>query len=92
MSQAFASWLDTFVDEKGLDVDGEIFEIETSDFWGEHMVPLAVVIEAAKNASPREQAAIKNILVQIDFRNGSVLHFFEHLAKGLVQTWGSVPK
>lgn len=80
----FATWLDTFVDEKGLDVD-HVFEIETDDFWGTHFIPLAVVIEAAKNASAAEQKQIKDIVVQIDFRNGDVMHFFTHLAKGLTK-------
>jgi hypothetical protein len=78
----FANWLDTFIDEKGIDTE-HVFEIDTDDFWRHHTIPFGVVVEAAKNASATEQAQIKNIIVRIDFANGNMLHFFEHLAKGL---------
>lgn len=82
MTNTFATWLDTFVSEKELNTE-HVFTVQTDDFWGEHIIPLAVVIEAAKNASDTERAQIQDIIVQIDFRNGDVLHFFAHLAKGL---------
>jgi len=43
-----------------------------------------VVMEHIMIASDAEKAQIKNILVKIDFANGDVNHFFEHLAHGLV--------
>jgi hypothetical protein len=78
----FDRWLDTFVDEKGLDVD-HVFTVETNDFWGTHMIPLSVVIEAAHNTTLDQQHSIKQTLVLIDFKNGDPMHFFAHLAKGL---------
>ena len=32
-----------------------------------------------------DRAKIKDTLVQIDFRNGNVMDFFEYLANGLAQ-------
>lgn len=83
-STAFARWIDTFVDEKGLDREHR-FEIDTDDFWGHHSIPLGVVVDAAKSAQAFEQDQIKKMFVTIDFKNGDVLHFFEHLARGLIE-------
>lgn len=81
----FATWLDTFVSEKGLDVD-HVFEIKTDDFWETHFITLEIVLwQAKENASAAEQKQIKDIIVQIDFRNGDVMHFFNHLATGLAK-------
>ena len=83
---AFARWIDTFVSEKGLNTE-HVFTVQTDDFWGTHLIPLAVVIEAAKSAPLAEQAQVKKAFVMIDFKNGDVMHFFEYLAKGLAQTY-----
>ncbi len=77
----FTKWLDTFVSEKELNTD-RVFEVEGSD-WGTNYIPCAVVIEHMKIASPQEQSEIKNMIVKIDFANGDVMHFFEHLAGAL---------
>ncbi|BBX87977.1 hypothetical protein [Mycolicibacterium aubagnense] len=77
----FTAWLDTFVDEKGLDLEHR-FDVEGPE-WGWNSIPLSVVIDTAKQTSSAEQEQIKSTLVAIDFKNGDVLHFFEHLAKAL---------
>lgn len=79
----FDTWIDTFIDEKGLDRDHR-FEVEGPQ-WGWNSIPLASVIAAVKACTPAEQAEVKDTLVQIDFRNGDAMHFFEHLAKGMAQ-------
>lgn len=79
----FATWLDTFVEEKGLDL-GHRFDVEGPQ-WGWNSIPLCSVIDVAKQCSTAEQARIKDTLVQIDFRNGDAMHFFEHLAKGMAR-------
>lgn len=84
----FATWLDTFIDEKGLNTE-RVFEVDTDDFWQHHTIPFGVVVEAAKNATTHEQAQIKNTIVRIDFLNGDPMHFFAHLAKGLALAEGS---
>lgn len=80
---AFATWIDTFVDEKGIDTE-HIFT-KTGPVWGENIIPLGVVVEHMKIASAKEQAGIKDILVKIDFANGDVMHFFDHLAGALAR-------
>lgn len=76
----FANWIDTFLSEKGTNLD-RIIEVEGD--MGVNMIPVAVVVEAMKNAPANEQAQIKATLVKIDFLNGDHMHFIEHLAKAL---------
>jgi hypothetical protein len=77
----FDTWLDTFVEEKGLDTE-QMLVVE-GPAWGDNHIPVGCVIELMKQAAPDEQRDIKNTIVQIDFRNGDVLHFFKHLAKAV---------
>ncbi|QBP29195.1 hypothetical protein KNU48_gp048 [Mycobacterium phage Silverleaf] len=82
---AFAKWIDTFVDEKGLDL-GHTFTISTpGHVWETHYIPLEVVIDIAKGVSANEQLTIKNTLVRLDVCNQPVLPYFEHLAKALAE-------
>lgn len=74
------SWIDRFVKEKELDTD-HTFEVEGTS--GPNFIPLAVVVEHIKIATKREQAQIKNMLVKIDFVNGDVMRFFNHLAQAI---------
>ncbi|WP_457180739.1 hypothetical protein [Mycobacteroides abscessus] len=76
----FGSWLDTFVDEKGLDTE-HVFSKEVAS--GFNLIPLGVVIAAVKATGAAEQAAIKSTLVRLDFVNADVLSFFDHLAGAL---------
>lgn len=76
----FAKWLDTLVEEKGLNTD-RVFKVNGPS--GPNYIPLAVVIENIKITVRQEQRQIKNILVRIDFANGDVMHFFNHLAQAL---------
>ncbi|GAB36182.1 hypothetical protein [Gordonia otitidis] len=77
----FASWIDTFLEEKGIDPQHVFTVAGPSNL--ENIIPVGVVIEHAKIASPGEQATIKDTLVQIDFRDGDVLHYLEFLATGI---------
>lgn len=79
----FNTWLDTFIDEKGIDLEHR-FDVEGPQ-WGWNSIPLSVVVDTAKRTSSAEQTEIKNTLVQIDYKNGDVLHYFEHLAKALAR-------
>lgn len=77
---SFTRWLDTLVSEKGLDTE-HTFQKEGAS--GLNVIPLGCVIESIKSAPANEQAAIKNVLVKIDYKNGNVMHFFDHLAGAL---------
>jgi len=81
----FQQWLTTFAEEKQLDmsepvegkrVSGKITQLQVGD-----------VLSAMMSAPASEQAQIKNILVQIDFANGDVMHFIRHAAKALDSTY-----
>jgi hypothetical protein len=78
----FESWLDTFIEEKGGHPDHFEFEDSGGTY---HYMPFGVLVEAMKGASPEEKSGIKNMIVKIDFHNGNVWDFFEHLAKGLAE-------
>ena len=77
----FTKWIDTLIEEKDIDTEAT-FEIETETDW--HLMPYGVVIEAIKSAPNREQAAIKNMMVRIDFANGDIKDYLRHLAQALV--------
>jgi len=78
--KTFNKWFDTFLEEKA--APHQDFEIEANGTM--HFLDTDVVIEAIKSASAEEQEGIKNTLVMIDFKNGDINHFFNHLAHGLV--------
>lgn len=80
-TDGFVSWLDTFVEEKGLD-SGQLFEKEGPS--GLNIIPMGVVIAAMKTTNGEEQARIKSTLVRLDFVNADAVGFFEHLAGALV--------
>ena len=78
----FAKWIDTIIAEKGLDEE-RMFAVEGAS--GTNFIPLGCVIEAIKQTAGAEQAKIKATIVKIDFMNGDICHFFNHLAKALAR-------
>lgn len=82
--ETFSTWLDTFIDEKNIDVEREF------DIAGHFGLTVEVVLEHAKAASLREKQQIKTMLVRIDFANRDVYHFFEHLANGLAAQYSNL--
>lgn len=76
----FNKWLDTFLSEKGIDLD-QPFTVDGKS--GPNFMEVSHVVDAMKATSPAEQAKIKTTLVQIDFRNGDVMHFIKHLARAI---------
>jgi hypothetical protein len=79
MSQ-FSTWLDALIEEKELETE-TFLEVEGPS--GTNYIPLEILVNAIKNASTTEQDAIKRTIVQIDFANGSIMHYFNHLAKAI---------
>jgi len=78
----FNKWVSTFLEEKNLP-----FKSFTIEHNGEqHIIDTDFIIDLIKNCSDAEQASIKNTIVKIDFNNGDVNHFFEHLATGYIKT------
>ncbi len=76
----FNKWLDTLIEEKGIELD-RTFEIDGPS--GLNIMPLVMIVNAIKSTTGSEQAQIKNTLVRIDFANGDICHFFNHLAGAL---------
>lgn len=75
-------YLETFFEEKAL--NERTYEIEHDDMT--HFVESEFVIELiTKNTNAAEQEQIANILRKIDFANGDVHHFLQHLATGYVK-------
>ena len=80
----FENWLDTFIEEKGIDLD-KIIEIKTDG--NTHFFEIGNIVEHIKATSREEQEKIKDTIVKIDVDNGNVIDYFEHLAKGLAQNY-----
>lgn len=76
----FNKWLDTLISEKNVNVD-RILEVDGPS--GLNMIPVQIVLDAIKSAPATEQAAIKTTFVKIDFANGDIVHFIEHLARAI---------
>jgi len=82
----FIKWLDTFLDEKGIDLE-ESFTLKSSK-GTDNIITYGVIVEHIKISSPEEQKQIKEVIVQIDFKNGDVKHFLKHLGQGLIEHYG----
>ncbi len=76
----FAQWLDTFVEEKGIDTE-MLLEVEGKS--GTNIIPVEVLLDTMKYTTTSEQAEIKKMIVRIDFVNGNVLDYFRHLARAI---------
>ena len=81
---SFDNWLDNFIKEKEIDLD-ETFTIESNGQV--HIFEIGNIIENIKATSSKEQNAIKDMIVKIDFHNGDVVDYFKHLAKALVENY-----
>jgi hypothetical protein len=76
----FKKWLETFIEEKGVDTE-QVLKVAGPS--GENSIPVACLLEAILQAPVHEQAGIKTMIVKIDFVNGDVLHYFQHLARAI---------
>lgn len=75
-------WLKLFFEEKAL--QSRLYEVQAAD--GVHLIGTETVIELIHQAPPNEQLTVMNVLTQIDFHNGNVHHFLNHLAACYVRT------
>jgi len=65
--------------EKNISLD-TVLEVEGAE-WGLNMIPVEVVVEFMENADRATQTKMRNTLIQIDFKNGNVMHFITYVAK-----------
>ncbi|MCG5512808.1 hypothetical protein [Ectothiorhodospira shaposhnikovii] len=82
MESAFNAWLDTFLQEKGIDLEEYITVLGHS---GENHMPLLAVVNAIKKAPKHEQSAIKDTMVKLDFNNAPIKPYLAWLAKAIAQ-------
>lgn len=71
----YQKWLQTFITEKNVDLSAMVL---CSD---QEPTQAGNVIQVMMGAIEHEAKAIKATLVKIDFMNGDVMHFINHLAK-----------
>lgn len=79
---SFNNYLDTLVQEKGIDPDQQI---EVQGPSGLNIMPLSVVLDAIKSTSSQEKKSIRDMLIKIDFQNGDVVDYFRHLAQAIAR-------
>jgi len=72
----------TFFNEKNLDFQ---YYTVNSPNGTPNIIPSTVVIEAIKHTKGEEAAKIKDMLIQIDFFNGNIHNYLQHLAQALTK-------
>ena len=75
-------YLQNFFAEK--DIPEMTFEVQGPE-WGTNFIPNTVVVEHIAQTSADEAKQIEDVLRQIDFANGNVNHFLQHLAGALAR-------
>ena len=78
-------YITTLLTEKGISLE-HTFEIKSDGVFGNHFVPLAVLLEFIENLDRKLQDQIRVKLIKIDFHSGNVLHFLEYLTKMMINT------
>jgi hypothetical protein len=78
----FNTWLDTFLSEKGIDLETVV---EAEGPSGTNWIPVGCLVDLMKGAPKGEQVGIKAMLVRIDIANASVLDYLKHLAGAVAQ-------
>ena len=71
------TYLTNLITEKGIDLDTEIKIKNNFGFT------YKILIEYIITDNKANQKKIRNMLLRIDFNNGDVFHFLNHLATGL---------
>ena len=70
--------------EKGISTEHQ-FEIPSNGLFGNHIIHLDVLIEFLEQLPNHLQQQVRNTLIQIDYNNGDILHYLNHLTKGMVK-------
>lgn len=78
---SFNTWLDTFIEEKGIDLE-ENFEVEGPTF-GTNYMQVQNIVDAIKETTVEEQEQIKRTIVMLDFKNQPIVPFFKHIAQAI---------
>lgn len=77
----FEKWLDTFIDEKGLDLTEE-FKSEKNGI--KIRFEYKDVLDFIKTLPDKEQLDVKNILVKLDYLNKDIKDFLQNLSEAII--------
>jgi hypothetical protein len=78
------TFLKTLLEGKGISEE-HTFEIKSDGIYGNHHVPMEVVIEFIDSLELPLQYVIRRKLMRIDFKNGDILNFLQYITKGMVE-------
>lgn len=78
----FKDWLNTFIDEKELDRE-HTFEIKHEGTL--HLMEFENLVDSILALPTEHQKKIKDTLIKIDFPNGDVMHYLNHVAVGFIK-------
>jgi len=81
------SYLYTFFEEK--DLPEKNFKV-VDNRGVTHFIPNTVVIEHIAQTSSSERRKIEDVIRKIDFKNGDVNHFLEHLAGAIAEQYAGI--
>lgn len=62
------------------DLMEEVLNVEYGGYF--HMIEMEMLVSFIEDLDQTNYKKIKDMLSMIDFKNGNVMHFMEHLAKG----------
>lgn len=75
------TYLQNLIEEKGKSLDSEL------NLEGHFGLTYEMLVDFIMSV-PEYHEEIRKTLVTIDFRNGDVFHYFNHLAQGMVKAMG----
>lgn len=78
---SFRRWLETMIEEKGVDIYSEI------NIEGHYGLTYQSLVEFLED-TPKEHKKIKNTLILIDKKNGDILHYIKHLTNCMIRSSG----
>ena len=80
----FNKWIDTLLEEKGIDVEESLTVFKGGDKNAESReLTVGFIVEHIKVTGAETPAMVKNALVRIDFANGDVRDFLAHIGASL---------
>lgn len=85
---SFNRWLDTLIDEKGLDLEKRFEKFSKSGV--PHSIPFGSVVEFWKSCDTATKAQIKHNLVMTDFHDGDMYHFAGFTAQFLADQYEGI--
>lgn len=75
-------YLTTLITEKGKSLEHIILKCEDNGDFG---VDYSMLVNFIASMPQDMHDAIKNMIVRIDFANGNVFHYLDHLAVGMME-------